>query len=106
MAGGRFVVAVVAIDEAGTSAIGPCLFFFKPNIRAFEAVVVCLDKLVARELRTRAHRQIHVLLNPIRDGFRIFQTVRMMRRTIFDHDGNPSAELMITILNGQRVALK
>src|SRR6266705_3364282 len=92
-----FVAAVVALDEAGTAAIGPGLFFFKPHVRAFEAVVVRLDELLGREIRPRGRRRKHVLLDPVRDGFGIFQAVWMMRVSVLDHHGDAPATLLIGI---------
>ena len=62
--------------------------------------------MFVREIGTRVFRQQHVLLDPVRDGLRIFQTVRMMRRAVLDHHGDAPAKLLITIFNRQRVALE
>ena len=47
-----------------------------------------------------------MLLNPVRNRFGIFQTVRMMRVTVLDHDCDAAAQLLVAILDWQRVSLE
>jgi hypothetical protein len=44
-----------------------------------------------------------VLHDPIRDKLRIAQAVRVMRVTVLDYYRDPAAQLLITILDQQRM---
>jgi hypothetical protein len=47
-----------------------------------------------------------MLLNPVRDDLGIPQTMWMMRRAVLDHHRDATAQLLIQILDWQRVALE
>src|SRR5205807_8836962 len=52
LARGLFIIAVVALDEARPATIGIGLLFRKPEVGAFEGVVIGLNELLVREIRT------------------------------------------------------
>src|SRR5580765_7449624 len=64
------------------------------------------EELLTCEIWTRACPRQQMLLNPVRDEVGIPETVRMMRCPILDHDGDAATQLLITILDRQRVVLE
>jgi hypothetical protein len=62
------------------------------------------ERLSFSLMMTRRWQQM--LLNPVRDGLGIAQAVRVVRVAVLDHHCDAAAQLLITILNGQRVALE
>ena len=54
----------------------------------------------------RLPRRLDVLLDPVRDRLGIAQAVRMMGRAFLDHHGDPAAQLVIAVLDGQRMPLQ
>ena len=54
----------------------------------------------------RSPRGLDVLLDPVGDQLGVAQAVRVMRRALLDHHGDPTTQLMIPALDGQRVAFQ
>ena len=54
----------------------------------------------------RRRRRDGLLLDPVGDRLGIAQAVRMMRRALLDHHGDPAAQLVIPALDGQRMAFQ
>src|SRR5437899_10253250 len=49
-----FLIAIVAVNEARSAAIGVSFLLIEPEVRAFEAVIISFDELFVRELRVGA----------------------------------------------------
>ena len=97
-------VAVVALREQRSATGDVRLFLREIAVRVLDAVVIGLRERLARRRRAGrrwpAERALH---DEVRDRLGIAQAVRMMGGAFLDHHGDPAAQLLIDVLDGQRM---